>query len=67
VSSALHWRTPLCISKRAELDVIVTDAEMEISNRYEYWEKQVLIDALETWLLMWKETPCGNLNCLGCS
>jgi hypothetical protein len=63
VSSALHWRTPLCISKRAELDVIVADVEMEISNKDVYWQKQVLIDSLETWLLMGKEVPCANLSC----
>lgn len=63
MSSAIHWRGPLCVSKRAELDTVVTDVELELSNKNVYWEKQVLVDAIETWLQSFREVSCGNLSC----
>ena len=66
-ASSVRWRGPLCISKRAELDTVQTNIELELSSRNVYWEKQVLIDALEVWLIDFREVSCGNLNCLGCS
>ena len=63
MSNSIHWRGPLCISKRAELDTVTTNIELELVSKDVYWQKQVLIDALETWLLMFRETPCGDLNC----
>lgn len=61
----MHWRAPLCISKRAELDVaVVRDVELEIESKYVFWQKQVLIDAIELWLSNPVEKSCGNLNCL---
>lgn len=61
--SAIHWRGPLCISKRAEMDTVLTDVELELSSTNVYWEKQVVIDALENWLANLTEAPCGNLRC----
>lgn len=62
-TKSIHWRAPLCISKRAELDTVLTDVEVEVFSKYVYWEKQVLIDALESWIRDLREAPCGNLSC----
>jgi hypothetical protein len=59
----VHWRGSLYISKRAEMDTVATDIEFEMASKNIYWEKQVLIDALDTWTENLKGAPCGNLNC----
>lgn len=63
MSSAIHWRAPLCVSKRAELDTIATNIELELPSTGVYQQKQVLIDAIETWLQSFREVSCGNLKC----
>jgi hypothetical protein len=42
----------MCISKKAELDTAISDAEVEFTSGI-YQEKQILIDALEKWLRSW--------------
>jgi hypothetical protein len=63
MSNALQWRGPLCLSKRFDSDAVVTNLEVEFSGRQVYWEKQVLIDAIEPWLESVEEKSCGNLQC----
>lgn len=62
-NQSIHWQAPVQISKRAELDTIPTGIEVEIESKYAYWEKQVLIDALENWLENRLEVSCANLSC----
>ena len=61
--NSIRWRGPLCISKRADSNIVVTNIEVEIWNENVYWEKQVLIDAIEEWLPSFQEKSCGNLSC----
>jgi hypothetical protein len=59
----MQWRAPICLSKRAELDVIPSGIEVDIESKYAYPQKQVLIDALDIWIeTLWGKS-CGNLNC----
>lgn len=52
MANTIHWRGPLCISKNAELDVAISNMEVEFTVGI-YREKQILIDALENWLQDW--------------
>lgn len=50
MENSTHWRGPLCISKNAELDAVISDVEVEFAHESLYRERQILIDALEDWL-----------------
>jgi hypothetical protein len=50
MESNLHWQGPLTISKRAELDSATTTLEVEFLENTIYWQKQILIEALEGFL-----------------
>ena len=63
MTTGVQWRGPLCISKRAESNVIVTDVELALTSKDVFWEKQVLIDAIELWMMAFREVSCGNLKC----
>ena len=53
MANAIHWYGPLFVSKRAEPDVAVLKTDVEFVPEYIYWEKQILIEALERWLRNW--------------
>jgi hypothetical protein len=57
--SALHWIGNLSVTHNG-LDHPTLDS-FRLDGRYLHWEKQVVIDALESWL--GKGDLCGNLKC----
>lgn len=44
------WRGPLYVSRRTDLNVVLLKDDVEFVPGYVYWEKQILIEALENWL-----------------
>lgn len=53
MNSAIHWRGFMCVSKNAELDVAISDTEVEFTSGV-YREREILIEALERWLQLWR-------------
>jgi hypothetical protein len=57
--SALHWLGNLSAGSGSH--EVPTLESFRLNGRYLYWEKQVLIDAIESWL--GKGDLCGNIKC----
>ena len=46
----LHWHGPGFVSKRAELEVAYTGVDVSFVPSTIYWQRQILIEALEGFL-----------------
>jgi hypothetical protein len=46
----LQWRGPITVSRRADSDAIPTLHEVDMPSNWFYWERLILIEALERWL-----------------
>lgn len=57
------WHGPLFVSSRRDLDAVVLKHDVEFVSSYVYNEREVLIDALENWLMNLQETPCNDPFC----
>jgi len=50
MATTLRWYSPLYISKHANTDVVMLNKDAEVESNWVFWERQILIEALETWL-----------------
>ena len=55
-SSSPHWYAELALCRAAVVDPVETTESVEINNRSVYWEKKILIDAIEEWLYKFELT-----------
>lgn len=62
MSDTVQWHGPLYVSKRYDPEaVMVAGSDVAYEAPSLYWEKQVLIDAIENWLETFQENPCVPL------
>ena len=57
-----HWIGTAYFSKAADFNVVFTDVELELDQRYLSLEKEILVTALEDWLgaELWLELMDAN-------